>query len=185
MNTRKTVILLIIAILLSLIQAGCSDSQSPVKIILPPDFEGKPQQGPVNENRFVEKSRSSSSAIESAVEISEKYATLSAETAELRQQNKTLLTEKEYLINQLNMAKSQLQQTQKELSESNNLLLQTRVEMNNWKIDILGFREEMRQADIAQLQSLKQILEMLGGQTPSQVATAENQPSEKPATNQQ
>jgi DNA repair exonuclease SbcCD ATPase subunit len=90
-------------------------------------------------------------------------------------QNKILQNEKEYLIKELNTSKNHLQQTQKELAEANNLLLDTRVEMNNWKADILGFREEMRQAEIAQLQSLKQILEVLGGETPSQVAAAEGQ----------
>lgn len=174
MNTLKSVILLTAIIIFSTIIPGCTDSESPLQIVLPTSHENKPHQTAVNENRFAERSKSTT-ALESAVELSEKYAVLSTETAELKMQNKILQNEKEYLIKELNTSKNHLQQTQKELAEANNLLLDTRVEMNNWKADILGFREEMRQAEIAQLQSLKQILEVLGGETPSQVAAAEGQ----------
>ena len=39
-----------------------------------------------------------------------------------------------------------------------------RIELNNWKSNILGFRDEMRNADNAQLDALVKILEVLGGQ---------------------
>ncbi len=58
----------------------------------------------------------------------------------------------------------QLQQTQKELAEANDLLIEMRIELNNWKTDVLGFRDEMRDAETAQLQTLFRILQVLGGQ---------------------
>jgi hypothetical protein len=39
-----------------------------------------------------------------------------------------------------------------------------RIELNEWKTNILGFRDEMRNADKAQLQALMKILEALGGE---------------------
>lgn len=176
MDTRKTVILLTITCIIALMQGGCSSMKGPVKIVLPPDFEDKPQQAQVNENRFVDKQKPTT-ALESAVEISEKYAVLSAEAAELKQQNKSLQNEKMQFMQELATSKTQLDQTKQELTEANNLLLDTRIELNNWKSDVLGFRDEMRQADIAQLQTLEKILEVLGGEMTSQVAVAETQKS--------
>lgn len=40
-----------------------------------------------------------------------------------------------------------------------------KIELNGWKSNILGFRDEMRNADKAQLQALMRILEALGGET--------------------
>ena len=67
----------------------------------------------------------------------------------------------------------QLQQTQKELAEANGLLIEMRIELNNWKADILGFREEMRNAETAQLETLLRILKILGGQVTTEPARAE------------
>ena len=39
-----------------------------------------------------------------------------------------------------------------------------RVELNNWKTNVLGFREEMRQADTEQLKALLKVLTILGGE---------------------
>ena len=57
-----------------------------------------------------------------------------------------------------------LQQTQKELAEANDLLIEMRIELNNWKTDILGFRAEMRDAEKTQLEALLKILNVLGGE---------------------
>jgi hypothetical protein len=59
------------------------------------------------------------------------------------------------------------------LSEANGLLIEMRVELNNWKSDILGFRDEMRNAETAQLETLLRILKVLGGQVTTESAKAE------------
>ncbi|MFA5552972.1 MAG: hypothetical protein WCZ89_06405 [Phycisphaerae bacterium] len=172
MNTRKRVWVTTITFAVSIIIGGCTSSENPAKMFSPPDVDRAPQQVVVSENRFVEQ-RSSTTALESAVQLSEKYAILSAEASELRQQNNNLQETNKRLNNELAQVKNQLIQAKKELSEANHLLLETRVEMNNWKTDILGFRDEMRQAEIAQLQTLKKILEVLGGEMPEKLASAD------------
>jgi len=60
--------------------------------------------------------------------------------------------------------KAQLSQTQKELEEANEFLQKMHVELNQWKADVLGFRDEMRKAEAAQLQALGKILRILGAE---------------------
>ena len=43
-------------------------------------------------------------------------------------------------------------------------MLQTRIELNNWKNDVLGFRGEMQDAQKAQLEALLKILKLMGGE---------------------
>jgi len=53
-------------------------------------------------------------------------------------------------------------------------MIEMRIELNNWKTNILGFREEMRDADTAQLQALLRILNILGGEIKAESAQHEN-----------
>src|SRR4030042_255070 len=56
----------------------------------------------------------------------------------------------------------------KERGEANDLLTEMRVELNNWQANVIGFRDEMRDADKAQLEALLKILQVLGGETKTQ-----------------
>lgn len=107
----------------------------------------------------------SASAVQSALELSAKYAKLIEETAALKADNQKLTEENQKLKNNLAPCEKDLTQTNKELGEANDLLIEMRIEMNNWKTNILGFRDEMRNAENAQLDALVKILEVLGGQT--------------------
>ncbi len=62
------------------------------------------------------------------------------------------------------VVKSQVARLNKELAEANDTLIEMRIELNNWKVDILGFRDEIREADTEQLKALIKILEVLGGE---------------------
>ncbi len=106
----------------------------------------------------------SASAIESAMELSAKYTKLVEETAVLKADNLKLTEEIRQLKDEFGPCQNNLTQAQKELAEANDLLIEMRVEMNNWKTNILGFRDEMRSAENAQLDALVKILEVLGGQ---------------------
>ena len=53
---------------------------------------------------------------------------------------------------------------EKELAEANNLLVEMDKNLDNWRKDVLGFREEMRQADAAQIEALQKILSLLGAE---------------------
>ena len=169
----KTLVLLSLALLPLVF--GCSGGQNPVKIVFPPDFGGIEQpQSAASPKRFEQQDSTQANAIEAAVEMSERYTQLSAEAAELKKKNENLQQENQEIQNKLQQTQTELDRTQKELSQANDLIMEMRVELNDWKADVLGFREEMRQADIAQLETLKKIVELLGGEVPQQLAVADN-----------
>jgi len=103
-------------------------------------------------------------AVESAIALSDKYAKLSDEASALRQQTQTLTSENQRLKDDMQTCRSRLEQTQKELNDTNDLIVEMRVELNNWKNDVLGFRGEMRDAEKAQLEALFKILKLMGGE---------------------
>jgi septal ring factor EnvC (AmiA/AmiB activator) len=103
-------------------------------------------------------------AVESAIALSDKYAKLSEEASTLRQQTQTLTSENQRLKDELQTVRSRLEQTQKELNDTNDLIVEMRVELNNWKNDVLGFRGEMRDAEKAQLEALLKLLKLMGGE---------------------
>ena len=115
--------------------------------------------------RFQDTPLEGRTAVESAIELSEKYARLSDQTVALREENQRLIAENESLLQQIANLESRLRQTQKELGEANDLLIEMLTELNNWKASILGFRGEMREAAKAQLEALLKVLEILGGET--------------------
>jgi chromosome segregation ATPase len=161
--------------------SGCSGGQNPVRIVFPPEFGDNEQpQSAANPKRFEEQNSAQADAIERALEMSEKCAKLSAESAELQKQNENLRQEKQQLNSKLQQTQAELERAQKELSQANDLIMETRVELNDWKSDVLGFREELRQADIAQLETLKKIVELLGGELPRQLAVADNAAQTQP-----
>ena len=154
--------------------AGCTTPQEISKLILSGNEEKIVSSGDENvAKRFRESSPQNPTAVETAIELSKKYAKLSEEAALLRQKNQELLKENQQYENKLVVLEDQLQQTQKELTEANDLLIDMRIELNNWKTDILGFREEMRTADTEQLRALIKILEILGGEFKTEKTSSE------------
>jgi chromosome segregation ATPase len=167
----KNPLLIVVPVILAFL-CGCSGMGNPVKIVLPPDFSEPPKSAAKSE-RFEQPGKSASSALESAMEMSEKYAQLSIEAAELKQNKQAMQSERNNLRDQLINNQAKLNQTELELKQANDLIIEMRVELNNWKSDVLGFRDEMREADITQLQTLQQILETLGGELPGELVAAE------------
>ena len=164
MKTNKTNMFLLLNLSLSLFTvSGCTLPQKPIDIVVMPQAQS-PQQARAVANRFSEQDPQKPTVVESAMALSEKYAELSREAATLKQQNKELLTENQRAGERLSSVEAELQQTQKELTEANDLLIEMRIELNNWKTNVLGFREEMRQADTEQLKALFKILTILGGE---------------------
>jgi predicted nucleic acid-binding Zn-ribbon protein len=82
----------------------------------------------------------------------------------LRQENQKLIAENRRFRDRIAVLEPELRQAKKELDEANDFLIEMRIELNNWKADILGFRDEIRNADKAQLEALLRILEVLGGE---------------------
>ncbi len=134
------------------------------------------QQGASIAKRFQESASQiqDPSVIESAMELSKKHAELSEEAAVLRQEKRDLTAKNLQLQDQVIAIEAQLQQAQKELNEANDLLFTMRIELNSWKVDILGFRDEIRNAETAQLEALLKILKVLGGEVKTKSAKGED-----------
>ncbi|KPK43251.1 MAG: hypothetical protein AMJ65_06340 [Phycisphaerae bacterium SG8_4] len=171
-SIKKTLSLLIMLTPIVLL-LGCSSEQTPVQTTAAHDRLEIPQNDSVAK-RFRESTPQNPTAVESAIELSEKYATLSEEAAMLRQANEGIVARNKQLEAQAAVLDGQLQQTRKELSEANDLLIEMRIELNNWKTDILGFRDEMRAAETAQLETLFRILKVLGGQVDGELASSDS-----------
>lgn len=165
MQKNKEIAIFLILLLSMFLLSGCSIPREPVKVVLPTYHAEMKQSGSV-EKRFQESAPQGRTAVESAIELSKKCVELSEEKAALQQKTKDFVAENRRLKDQNAVLGSQLQQTQKELTEANDLLIEMRIELNNWKTDILGFRDEMRDAEKAQLEALLKILNILGGEIP-------------------
>lgn len=184
MQTNNKITLFLTLTLLIILQWGCSIPGGPVEVILPANSPQRHSRRPVvaerqqgsgtSAKRFQEPTKQETAAVESAVELAEKYAKLSGETTVLEKKNRDLIEDNRQLKDQLATAESHLQQTKKELAESNSLLKEMLVELNNWKADILGFRDEMRDADKAQLQTLLKICHILGGEVNAELTQNED-----------
>ncbi len=174
MRANKKIMFFIIVSLLIFLSSGCPFFQRQAGITLQPRFaEGQSlRAGTVK--RFQESAPQGQTVVESAMELSEKYAKLSDEVAVLREKNQNFITENRHLKKQLAALGAQSQKTQKELAEANDLLIEMRIELNNWKADILGYRDEMRDAEKAQLEALFKILKVLGGEVEAQSPQAQD-----------
>ena len=110
-------------------------------------------------------------AVESALAWSGKYAEQSERLLAIQEERQQLEKDNRRLL--ANQAKllTELEQTQKELEEANDMLIQMRTELDKWKANILGFREEMQATELAQTQALRRVLELLGGEMPTETKT--------------
>ncbi len=125
-----------------------------------------------NAARFEGSSAGSLTQVESSLLLSEKYAAIAVESEKIRQENKRLIDENVALNKQNAELKAQLEQALKELKEANTMLVDMRVEINNWKNNVLGFRDEMRASQKAQLEALLKIMQLLGGEAPANTVSA-------------
>lgn len=173
MQTKKKIISLVILLVPIFLLPGCSSTQKPADLAVDSAAVERQQNDSIAK-RFQEPVSEGPTVIESAMKLSGEYARLTREAAVLRQQNEDFIAKNRQLNEQVVSLDAQFQQAQKELAEANSLLIEMRVELNNWKADILGFRDEMRDAETAQLETLLRILKVLGGQVTSESARAEN-----------
>jgi len=155
-------------VLLSLIilVCGCSKTSWFSSRRVPQSIAGEPQidQSSAIEKRFNETSTNNPTVVESALDLSKKYALLSEQAAAMKQENQRYSVENRSLKERVALLEAELKQTKKDLTESTDLLISMRVELNNWKNNVIGFRDEMRQADSEELKVLLEILKILGGE---------------------
>ena len=181
MQSNKKTIFLLISLMPVLLLLNCVTVQEPLDVAIlsgsmdpPSSPKSEKQQSDSVAKRFQESAPQQSTVVTSAMELSKEHAKLSEEAAVLRQENKDLNARNQQLKGQVVTLEAQLMQTQRELSEASDLLITMRIELNNWKTDILGFRDEIRDAETAQLEALLKILKVLGGEVKTKSAQGED-----------
>jgi len=160
-----------IAVIGVLALAGCNTPDDPLGILQkqemapagppPVQIEQTPQDV---QRRFQSGQEENSSAVQNAVMWAQRYEEMSLKNNELREQNNRLFLENNQLKTDVDRMRASLESTRKELDEANAFLQQMHVELNQWKSDVLGFRDEMRQAQRAELEALAKILRVLGAE---------------------
>lgn len=176
-NHSRTRLLLTLSVA-ALFLLGCQQAQTRTNVPVAPGNNSAAAQSESSKFRFQQPGTQGPSAVESAIELSKKYSALIEEMDKLRQENQRLKDENESLKGRVNPCENQLAQAQKELNEANELLIDMRIEMNNWKANVLGFRDEMRRADQAQLEALLKIITVLGGKTSQDQGIADDASAE-------
>ena len=153
----------------TVIFSGCSIPQGHVAYAPMSGYEQAYQRSAAA-TRFEDNSPQGSS-VKSIIELSEKYGELSKETSSLRQNNQQLSSENDKLKEKVVTLETKLTKTQDELTEANKLLMEMIVELNNWKTNVLGFRDEIIAAETTQLKALFDILTVLGAKEYSEYST--------------
>ena len=132
--------------------------------------------------------------VEQALELSRKLKQATDDLDLARKENRDLIDRNAPLTMQAAQATVELKQARKELDEANAMLREMQTELAKWKADVLGYRDEMRTAQTAQIEALRRVLRLLGAEeippaaaakppepiaTPAAPATA---PTSRPAT---
>lgn len=176
MNTNKKILSLMILSAAILSLAGCQDF---MKTETAPVAVEPAANIAASQDKFVSANEKEQTAVDSALELAKLCEKYSAEILDLRQKNNDLVNENAKLTEKLTALEPELTQTKKELNEANDMLVEMRIELNNWKADVIGYRDEMRLANKAQLQALIKILNVLGGEM---TAPQNSEPNEQPKT---
>jgi len=124
-------------------------------------------------------------AVAAALAWSEKHAKLSEELLRAQQAKHDLEESNRKLTAQVLALQADSQASQKELAEAHQMLQEMRRDLDQWKGNVLGFRDEIRQAEQAQAEALRKVLVLLGAEVQ---AAATTRPAagaaERPATTQ-
>ncbi len=102
-------------------------------------------------------------AVESVVLLNEKLAYAQEKLLAVQADNRRLTDQAAKQTEEIHALKTQLAVAQRELSDANDLLREMRQGLDKWKSDVLGFRQEMRSAQKAELDAMIKILTLLGG----------------------
>lgn len=176
MRTNKKIFFFVIQLALIFVMSGCEVPDARVNLVLPSDkpLEQQPKQ---IKQRFHASTQQRLTAIESTIRLSKKYAKLAEENLWLKEKNRELIEENKGLKRQITPLSADLEQIRKELAETTELVIDMRIELNNWKTDILGFRDEIRTAEKTQLEALLKILTILGGEVQTEPKQIEDESS--------
>ena len=153
---KKNNLFLILPTLVFLL-VGCSAIQQPVDVFVKPVGSTRKYQNDAVSKRFRQAVPEKQTAVDSAIELSKKYAELSDEKDILRQKNHFLTNENLQLKKRIAALEPELKQAKRELTEANDFLIEMTIELNNWKMQILGFQDEIRESFTVQGELLLKI----------------------------
>jgi hypothetical protein len=112
-----------------------------------------------------------SGAVAEAMAWMERY-TKEVETRTRIEKDKRALEDKNReLSTKLAKAENELKRTQQELDEANAMMLRLNADLKAWKKDVLGYRSEMRAAHKQTVTALGRVLQLLGGEVPTNPLT--------------
>lgn len=121
----------------------------------------------LNSEMFSANSNVQTNSVDDVIRLKEDYESLKQKNAFLTNENAELKKENSDLGLKLARAQSDLEAAKKEISESNEFIMQMNQELMRWKADVLGYRDENRKIQKAQLEALSRILKALGAQDDS------------------
>ena len=183
MQINKKIFTFLILLALTFLLVGCPAVLESDRAVLNP--ASTEHDSTSMSKRFQEANPKGQTAVDSAIELAKEHTKLLEEVTNLRQKNQELIAENRQLNDRIATLEPELRQTKKELAEANDLLIEMRIELNNWKADILGFRDEMRDADKAQLEALLRVLKVLGGEVKNETSQQQNEDSTTASTDEQ
>ncbi len=158
---------IILIVLVGLTLVGCED----MKITGEPQPAQAATNNPPREAEYLGKTavegEGSEGAVDSALAWSLKHAQLSEELLRSQQQRYELEEQLRSADNDNQKLKQELDLAHRELSEANQMLVDMRRELEGWKTSVLGFRDEMRQAQQAQMDAMRKVLLLLGAEPTS------------------
>lgn len=168
----KSVSLLSMAVIVML--AGCRMTEERIIPLVTPQPEA-PKEAPAMvvtqdsaslERRFTDPLETRTDPTQLMTMWAQRYEESSRQNEQLRDNSSKLVLENARLMQENEKLKLELQECRRDMEQSNTLLEQAHVELSKWKTDVLGFREEIRQAQAAQLSALTKILRVLGAESP-------------------
>lgn len=114
--------------------------------------------------RFIDTQNEAANPVESALSWAKRYDRLSEKVESLEEKSNKLMLENTELKYQFTQNKHELEQAKKELTEANEFLQDLELELTRWKSDVIGNRDEIRDAHTAQLLALRKIMRILGAE---------------------
>ena len=113
----------------------------------------------------------SESAVETALAWAQKHMEVSAKLTASEKENRALAEKNQALQQQLDSSKGLLTAAQRELNEANTMLKDLETRLAKWQENVLGYRQEMRDAQKAQMEGLARVIKLLGGEAPATAGT--------------
>ena len=165
-----------LALAAALAAAGCAEAHDPANASRAPYLQSGGLQ-------TADPTAGTGTAVDDALLWARKCAESLETLDQERQKNVKLAEENQKLAGQITKSQADLARAQSELAEANKLLVDVRQEVTKWKTDVLGFRDEIRKANQAQIEALAKVLTLVGAEVPAEPkAPAEAAPpADKPA----